>query len=567
MIVLGLTRPVHDPSAALIADGRVVAAAEEERFAGIKHAPGLPPVRAARFCLESAGIEPRDVDIVAYPWSLDAYRSHRWRFFRNHVFRLPMSALRSVLKTGPRWARETAALESMLEAIGIDTRRTKTVFVPHHVAHAASAFHLSGMQEAAVLSVDAMGEFDTMLLALGTREGLKVLGRRFLPDSLGTVYTAFTEYLGLGANDGEYKLMGMAPYGDPRKADLSPMVSGSGRDFRVDPAHVFGPSRFRDGTRYYSRMFVEKFGPPRTGDGISEPYVHIAAAVQKFVEDSLASVVCSDLGAALRAAGGNLCLAGGVAHNVRAAGKLLGLPGVRAVFVQPAAGDAGGSLGAAAEAAFDEGEDVKPMDTAYLGPSYGEAEVRAALEGAKIPFLRPADLAAEVARLVSGGEPVARFDGAMEWGPRALGNRSILAHPGLQGTADSINRAIKFREPWRPFCPVILAERAEEILCSRHPCPHMTLSFFVAPAWRSRLSEVVHVDGTTRPQVLERRHNPGLHAIVSEFERITGLPAMLNTSFNLRGEPIVMSPRDALRTFYSSGLRRLAIGPFLVSKS
>ncbi len=565
MIILGLTRAAHDPSAALVIDGRIAAAAEEERFARVKHAPGRMPVSAARFCMESAGVDPRDVDIVAYPWSFEAYAANRWRFLLNHL-RLPLSGIRAVARTGSRWKKEMKSIETMLSELGFMEGGPLIRFVPHHLSHAASAFHVSGMEQAAVLSMDAMGEFDSMLLGLGSESGIRVLKRYFLPQSLGTVYTAFTEYLGLGANDGEYKLMGMAPYGDPARADLSPIVAGKGRDFRVSPADVFGPSRYRDGAKYYSRLFREKFGPPRTGDGLSEPYIHIAAAVQKFVEETIESIVTGDLGPALRETGGNLCLAGGLALNVRANGRLLQVPGVKRVFVQPAANDAGGSLGAAVSAAFREGGRVAPMETAFLGPSFGEARISAMLATLGIPFRRPADLASETAALLAAGDPVARFEGAMEWGPRALGNRSILAHPGLPGTADLINRTIKFREAWRPFCPALLSGHAREILQSSHPCPWMTLSFHVAESWRKRLSQTVHVDGTARPQVVGKEDNPGLFGIIAAFERLTGIPAVLNTSFNLRGEPIVCTPEDAIRTFFASGLRHLAIGPFMVLK-
>jgi carbamoyltransferase len=566
MNILGLTRPAHDPAAALLVDGEVAAAAEEERFRREKHAPGRAPLAAARYCLSRAGLESADVDLVAYPWSLEQYLRNRWTFAWNHRH-MPRSAFRALAGTRRRWQREMDSLRETLGALGFDPERTRKVFVPHHMAHAASAFHLSGMSEAAVLSVDAMGEFDTLLLARGSAAGIEPLGTRILPDSLGTFYTAFTEYLGLVPNDGEFKLMGMAPYGDPDRVDLSPFIEGTGPDFRVDPLHVFPPSRMRDGARYHSRGFAERLGPPRRDEGLGEPYVHVAAAVQKRLEDILTAIVREELRPALDASGGNLCLAGGVALNVRANGALLRLPFVRRLFVQPAANDAGGALGAAAWAARRAGVRVGPLRHVYLGPAFDARDIRRVLQSRKLPFRKPGNLEEVVARLLRRGEPVARFDGGMEWGPRALGNRSILAHPGLAGTADRVNRRIKFREPWRPFCPVLRAERAREILGTDHPCPWMTLSFRMQDPWPERLSEVVHVDGTTRPQVLERGANPRLYRILELFEELTGLPALMNTSFNLRGEPVVCTPEDALRTFFASGLRHLAIGPYLVSKS
>ncbi|MHC5035898.1 MAG: carbamoyltransferase family protein [Planctomycetota bacterium] len=566
MIILGITRDVHDPSAALVVDGKIVAAAEEERFTRVKHAPKTAPARAARFCLQAGGIEGRDVDRVAYPWSLEAYRRNRWVFARRTFSRLPRHAVKAVLRTGSRWRREMQMVRGLFHDLGIDPDRTGFLPVAHHLAHAASAYFASGLDPALVLTADAMGEFDAAGAWTGSGGRLDKIWELLLPHSLGTFYTAVTEFLGFEPNDGEFKTMGLAAYGDPQGADLSDFCSLNGGAPKVDPRHVFPPRKYRRTGRYYSDTFVQRLGPPGMGEAPSAPYTHIAAHAQALVEEAVLGWLRGPLHPALETAGGTLCLAGGIALNVKLNGRILEETPVRRIWVQPAAHDAGGSLGAALWAASQAGDAVPSMPHAFLGPVFDETALRRILQTRRLPHRAPAHLADEAASILARGETLGRFDGPMEWGPRALGNRSILAHPGLPGMAERINRAVKFREPWRPFCPSVLHRRASEVFRMEGDSPYMTLNVRVEPPWRERIPEVVHVDGTARIQTVDPTRAPGFHALLEAFEAKTGLPVLLNTSLNRRGEPMACTPEDALKVFFESGLDHLILGPFLLSK-
>jgi carbamoyltransferase len=569
MKILGIgCSSFHDPSAALLVDGELVAAAEEERFTRRKHAHGQNPVHAARFCLERAGIAPEEIDRVAYPWSAEIIREKRAEYARRAFSKSPAKALRSLTKVQRLQRRRVGALHATLRDLGIDPARAQPVFVEHHLAHASSAFHLSGFPSAAILTLDGYGELTSSLLAEGLADGRIVKRAEILkPDSLGLFYSTLTEYLGFDANDGEYKVMGMAPYGDPAKCDLGDMVRLTDDGFRCDDELVWVDRKLRvaDG-RHYSQRLLDRLGPARSGDALSEPYIHVAAATQKRLEDVVLGLVDRHLGDVLDRNGGRLAFSGGVALNVRLNRKLIQHPKVSRLWVQPASSDAGISLGAATFAAVAAGETVAPMRGAALGPSFDGAQVRAALERLNIPYETLDDPPRKAAELLAAGEIVSWLEGRMEFGPRALGQRSILGHPGIRGTADAINERIKFRESWRPFCPSVLAERASELFDSDHPSPYMTFTFGVRPLWAKRVPEIVHVDGTARPQLIDREHSPRFHQLVSHFCDLTGLPVVINTSLNRRGEPMVCSPADAIAMLYGSGLEFLIMEDVLVSK-
>jgi carbamoyltransferase len=445
-------------------------------------------------------------------------------------------------------------------------------FMPfeHHLAHASSAFHCSGYAHSAIMSIDGNGEYATTWLGWGDEQGLHKIKEWYLPDSLGGVYGAITEYLGFEMLDGEYKVMGMAPYGDPKKWDVSPCLSCEGGDYRVNTklVNVVGLPRYKDekGKGYFfSRKLVEMWGEPRQGDEIDDPYIHIAAATQKMLEDSVLDLMRHHLGGKLSETK-RLCFAGGVALNVKLNKLLMRETDVGELFIQPAASDAGTALGAATLAATKLGDLVQPMEHAYLGPSYTNDQVKAALEKKRVQYERSPSITDTVAELLARGDPVAWFQGRLEFGPRALGNRSILGNPAVPGVADRINAQIKYRERWRPFCPSIMDWAAPEILQSQHPSPYMTLTFDVSPAWKDRIPEVVHVDGTMRPQIVSAKSNPRYHELMRKFYALTGIPVLLNTSLNRRGEPMICSPEDALTMFYGSDLQYLAIEDYLVSK-
>lgn len=568
MIILGIATPFsHDPSAALIIGGKIVALCDEERLIREKHAMERLPVNAVEFCLKKAGITPKDVDIVAYPWSFDAYQQKKWQFAKRTWRTRPAHAYKTILRTRSRMKGKLDKLNRTLAASGIDSAKVKIELVEHHIAHASSSYHLSGFKDAAILSVDGAGEFTSTLFAEGSDGEIKKIKEIIYPDSLGLFYSTMTEYLGFQINDGEYKVMGMAPYGNAEKVDFSKVIKSDKYSYVIDDLYVCARKSKRYAVdKMFSMKMVEDWGPPRTGDGLSEPYIDIAARTQKTLEDVTVALMETYLGDILRGNGGRLCFAGGCALNVKLNKRLIEHPLVRELFVQPAAHDSGTSLGAASYAAYLQGEEIEPMRHVYYGPSYSNSEIREVLDRFKIKYEEASDIEDKVSGLLAEGKIVAWFQGAMEFGPRALGNRSILGNPSIKGTAEEINARIKFREKWRPFCPSILPEFAKEIIAIDHPSPYMTFSFTVKDKWIPRIPEVVHIDKSARPQVVDRETNPRFYNLLRSFHEKTGTPVVINTSLNRRGEPIVCSPQDAIHMFYNCGLEYMAIGDFLIKK-
>ncbi len=573
MIILGLSGALnHDPSAALLIDGEIVAAAEEERFIRDKHAKNRMPLNAARFCLEFAGIAARDVDVVAFPYAPIGLRSPaRWHYARRHWY-APDRALDALFNGNRRYRRNRARVFEMGSALDVDWTATEFVPVEHHLAHASSAYHLSGFEErTAILGVDGKGEYATTFFGYGEAGRIHKIKELYDPDSISGVYGAMTEYLGFEMLDGEYKVMGMAPYGDPNRHDLSRLFRRRGGDVEVDTQYVntVGLRRYReDGVGYYfSRKLVDWLGPRRVGDAIDVPFVDYAAALQALFEKTCLDLVDTHLGGIL-AETGKLAFAGGGALNVKLNQRLLARSDVKELFVQPAAGDSGTALGAATYVAADRGEKLSRMRHAYLGPRFTTDECLAALRAHTAPLAHaPLDnVPRETAQLLAAGHPVAWFQGRMEFGPRALGARSILGCPSVAGIADRINAQIKFRERWRPFCPSVLDRVAPQIIQSDHPAPFMTITFDVAERWKARIPEVVHRDGTARVQVVDRATNPRYYALLENLEALTGNAVVLNTSLNRQGEPIVCTPGDALAMFVGSDLEYLVMEDLLVTK-
>ncbi len=576
MIVLGLSGSLtHDPSAALLIDGELVAAAEEERFLRDKHAKNRWPFHAARFCLDFAGIKPAEIDCVAFPFAeVGLFRNPgRWHFARRYWY-APDRALTALFNGNRHFRRNRKGILGLMRELGIDPERSPFTPVEHHLAHASSAYHFSGFEgKCAVLGIDGKGEYATTFFGYAEDGKIHKIKEFYDPDSLGGVYGAITQYLGFEMLDGEFKVMGMAPYGDPDKYDFSPLWKCDGRNLKVNTrlVNVVGLRRYKDGKRsyYFSPDLVRWLGPKREGDEIDDPYVDYAAAIQKMLEETTLELVETYLGDILRETG-RLCFAGGVALNVKLNQRLMALPYVKELFVQPAASDAGTAVGAASYVAAARGEKIKKLRHVYLGPSYSPEECIAACEkhAAKPHWKRlDADRVAKTgAEILAAGHPLAWFQGRMEFGPRALGNRSILGDPSRPGVADTINAQIKYRERWRPFCPSILDRAAAEILQTEHPAPYMTFAFSVAEEWKKRIPEVVHEDGTARAQVVERATNPRYYALIEELEKLRGVPVVLNTSLNRRGEPMICSPSDALDMFYGCELEYLMLGDILVTK-
>ena len=573
MIVLGLSGALgHDPSAALVVDGEVVAAAEEERFVRDKHAKHRLPLNAARFCLAQGGVPPEKVDQVAFPYAqVSIFAPARWHYARRHWY-APDRALDALFNGNRRFRRNRARVLALGEELGIDWSRTAFAPVEHHLAHASSAYHLSGFEgRVAVLGVDGKGEYATTFFGVGEGGVISRIQEFYDPDSLSGVYGAITEYLGFEMLDGEYKVMGMAPYGDPERFDFAPLFGACGGKLEVDTrlVNTVGLRRHKERGHgyFFSPRLVERYGPRRQGDEVDEPYVHYAASVQRAYEDACLALIDHYLADVL-ADSGQLVFAGGGALNVKLNQRILARDDTTRLFVQPAAGDAGTALGAATFVAASGGDRVAPMRHVYLGPAFSTGDCRAAV--AARPRLRAKpirDVPGCAAKLLAQGHPVAWFQGRMEFGPRALGARSILGCPSVPGIADRINAEIKYRERWRPFCPSMTDRVAREILGSDHPAPFMTIAFDVAAPWRERIGEVVHVDGTARAQVVTQAANPRYYALLERLGTLTGAPVVLNTSLNRRGEPIACTPTDALDVFEGADLRYLMLEDLLVTKA
>jgi carbamoyltransferase len=540
--VLGVNAVFHDPSAALVGQGRIVAAAEEERFSRRKH--GKEPVafstwelpeRSARWCLEKAGIEPADLDAVAYSYdpSLSPVSSA-------DVLAGTWEGLRTLfVERAPRF------LATALP--GLDPERVR--FVSHHRAHAASAYLASGFGSCAVLTVDGRGERSSALLG-HVRDGtLEVLREQELPHSLGLVYESLTAHLGFKRASDEFKVMALASYGRPRwLRELRDAMRSTG-----------------DGGFVAEPLDWSRFAPPASEtSGWTEDHADLAASVQAQLEETLL-----ELAAWLHDATGErrLAMAGGVALNCVANSRLWRDGPFDDVWVQPAAGDAGTSLGAALYVAHELGEDVEPMAGAALGRGWDAGELAGWLDRAALPYDCPRDVAEEAAETLAGNGVVAWFDGRAEFGPRALGHRSLLADPRDAANLERLND-VKGREQFRPVAPMVLEERAAEIFYGGPlPSPYMLFTHRVREPWLERIPAVVHVDGTARVQTVNAEREPAVARLLRAFERRTGVPVLVNTSLNTAGRPMVDDPRDALECFGSAPIDALVMGPFLLHRT
>ena len=574
LTVLGLSGALtHDPSAALYRDGELLAAAEEERFIRDKHAKNRMPLEAARFCLEYAGVAPDQVDVVAFPFApVSIWGPARWHFARRYWY-APDRALDAIFNGNRQYRRNVKRVQETVAELGIDWDRIEFEAVEHHMAHASSAYHLSGFDErTAILGIDGKGEYATTFFGVGENGTIRRLKEFYDPDSLGQLYACMTQYLGFEMLDGEYKVMGMAPYGDPERYDLSRLLHFDGDEIRVDTrlANTVGLRRYKENGRgyYFGQGMVDWLGPRRVGDDADEPYIHYAAAMQRLFEDVSLQLIERYLADVLRDTG-KLVFAGGGALNVKLNQRIVDLPYVDELFVQPAANDAGTAVGAAAFASVKRGCPVERMRHVYLGPAYTTEECAAACapHGDALNVERLDNVTARAAGVLAEGHPISWFQGRMEFGPRALGGRSILGCPDSPGIADRINEQIKFRERWRPFCPSILPEVAQPMVGTAHPAPFMTITFEVAEEWAGRVPEVVHEDGTARVQIVDEAANPRYYELLQHMKDRTGNGVVLNTSLNRRGEPMVCSPADALAMFFGSDLQYLFMEDLLVTKT
>lgn len=563
----------HHPAAALLKDGKIVALASEERFVRVKYAIGFFPYYSAKFCLDKAGITIDEVDAIA--WSNDPYlAARRWidvgystakglaYWFTKQINKSTnglekgLGLFDMALKPWVEEANEKGGFKIKFQA---DVDKIPFFCVDHHRSHAASAYYASGFDEATVITWDGSGDGLCATISHGKDGVLTTLEERN-DFSIGEVYWAVHKFLQLSD---EGSLMGLAGYGTPRGTF----------DEYVDPDKLYMDlnkiSRpVVSAGMGYSQNLVAWLGKPRMEDDeIEERHKSIAADLQKLVED----FGFSFLKRALEMTGcRNVVFAGGVALNATMNGKFARSGLVDKIFIQPEAGDAGGALGAAYIGHVRLGHTLKPiaMEHAYWGSSFTDTEIQKALDIVKVKYIKltPEDMVEKVADLLANQKIVGWFQGRGEWGPRALGARSILGDPRDREMLYKVNAAVKYRDGWRPFAPSMIEEAGEEYLEGSTYAPFMIMTFPVREEKKHLIPAVVHVDGTTRPQLVRRSLNPLYYDVIKRFGEKTGVPIVMNTSFNLKGEPVVNSPRDAVRTFYSSGLDALAIGSFLIEK-
>jgi carbamoyltransferase len=586
MNILGLSAFYHDSAAALVRDGEIVAAAQEERFTRKKH-DERPPAKAVNFCLEEGGLRPRDIDaLVFYEKPLLKFE----RLLETYLAFAPRG-LFSFCRSMPVWLQQKLHIPREIDKMLGGECEAPIYFSTHHEAHAASAFYPSPFEEAAVLTMDGVGEWTTTSWGTGQGNRLELRQEIRFPHSLGLLYSAFTYYCGFRVNSGEYKLMGLAPYGEPR---FAPLIREHLIDICEDGSFRLNQRYFNycHGLRMTSRRFHELFGGPprRPEDELTQRHMDLAASVQEVTEEvvlHLARHVHRETGLK------KLCLAGGVALNCVANGRLLRESPFDDLWIQPAAGDAGGALGAALWLWFHHlgnAREGRPGDSqrgSCLGPAYSEAAVRSELDRAGAVyevFESKAELAAAVAAELEDGRIVGHFAGRAEFGPRALGHRSLLGDPRRPDMQRRMNIAIKFRESFRPFAPAVLEGRQGEFFELEVESPYMLL---VAPvkkelrravdgeaaglarlgAVRSDLPAVTHVDFSARVQTVSKDRFPAFHTILEAFAARTGCPVLVNTSFNIRGEPIVHSPGDAYRCFMFTDMDVLVVENCLLRKA
>ncbi len=593
MYILGISAFYHDSAAALVHDGQIVGAAQEERFTRKKHDAGFPH-KAIEYCLQEAGITLDDVDHVAFydkPFLkferlLETYLSIAPRGYKSFAMAMPV------------WLKEKLFQKSLLNTelkkhVPGFNWSEKLLFAEHHQSHAASAFFPSPFEEAAVLTMDGVGEWATTSLAVGSGNKLEMLKEIHFPHSLGLLYSAFTYYTGFKVNSGEYKVMGLAPYGEPKFASV---IKDNLIDIKPDGSFKLNMDYFDycTGLRMTNAKFDALFGgPARSPEQLmTQREMDLAASVQDVLEDA---VLAMGRGIAKESGQKNLCLAGGVALNCVANGKLLRDGCFEKIWIQPAAGDAGGALGAALGAwhqHFDKPRTAHgthdSMAGSYLGPSFEQDEIERRLKdaGAKFESLDDETLVTRTAGDLADGKGIGWFQGRMEFGPRALGGRSILGDPRSPSMQKMLNLKVKYRESFRPFAPSILEEKTSEWFDLDSESPYMLLVADVKAKHRTEMTAdeqalfgieklnvprssipaITHVDYSARVQTVSKRTNPRYHALISAFEKKTDCPVLVNTSFNVRGEPIVCTPEDAFRCFMGTDIETLVVGNCLMEK-
>jgi len=565
--ILGITFGL-DSAAALIRNGRPIAAVTDERFTRRKHSDEFP-TQSIQYWLEAGEASIQDLDGVALFWNpgihLESFNRRRASHYRHHTEYLSILPTYLLQMTGGPWEdAQVEHIEQSLKLAGRD-KPLRIFYVTHHLAHAASAFYPSPIEEAAILTIDGYGEQTCVLAGVGRGHVIEPIKEIRFPHSLGSFYAAITQYLGYRANSEEGTVMALAAFGEPTYCDAFEKLVQfrKGGDIEIDLSYF---TFMMERPRRYSPKFVKTFGPERKpGDPLEQRHKDLAAAAQRVLEKGFVHLA-RQLHKETRSK--NLCMAGGVALNSVANGRLMKETPFEQLFAQPASGDNGAGLGAAlyAHHMLMGKKRRHRMTNDLLGPGYSDEAIERTLVAANASFTRPASIEAATAELLARGDIVGWFQGRMEFGPRALGARSILAHPGLADMKQKLNDQVKHREAFRPFAPSVLAENCAEFFEPATPAPFMLR---VAKIRRNKLElvpAVAHVDGSARLHTVEAKANARFYRMIKHFQRLTGLPLVLNTSFNIKGEPIICTPEDALRCFFSTGLDHLAIGSFLLSK-
>jgi len=600
--ILGISCFYHDSAAAIVVDGRIEAAVQEERFTRKKHTPDFP-TNAIKYCLEHTGLTLNELDAIVF------YDKPLLKFERllETYYAFAPKGLLSFLTAIPVWIKEKLFLKKMifdeLKNVGdYDRKKIKLLFPEHHLSHAGSAFYPSGFEEAAILTVDGVGEWTTASICYGKGEKISLLKELKFPHSVGLLYSAFTYYLGFAVNSGEYKLMGLAPYGNPESDDINKYIQLIKQhlvDIKSDGSIWLNQQYFNYATglkMIHEEKWTQLFGFPRRASEseLMQHHCNMALAIQLVTEEIVLKMATE----AKRLTGStNLCMAGGVALNCVANGKLLKAGIFDSIFIQPAAGDAGGALGAAMAVEYMYFDDkrlvdknkVDAMEGSYLGPDYSDKEIEAMIKKMKAVSQKATSfevLASETASFISEGAVVGWFQGRIEFGPRSLGNRSILGDARNAEMQKKLNLKIKYREGFRPFAPSVLEEDAEQFFDLKSSSPYMLMiapvienrrkklpeNFHHLDLWerlyteRSDIQSITHLDFSARIQTVSKATNPRYWELINSFKKLTGYGLVVNTSFNVRGEPPVCSPEDAYRCFMRTEMDYLVVGDYLFDK-
>jgi carbamoyltransferase len=575
MKIIGINGLGVVPSACLLADGKLIAFAEEERFTRLKGSFGMMPGRAAKFCLDFAGLKLEDIDYIAFGWDCNLYRFYMPLFIAGkYLTRSPKAqgssnifkVAEELVKYQP--SNVTRLLTEMFRTAGVKGKIPPIEFVPHHLAHAASAFYTSGFDKAHILVIDGSGENRCTTILKGEGTNLTMVKSFKIPDSLGWFYQSITEFLGFMPNRHEGKVMALASYGvrdETILGKMKQMISyDSNGDYRYHAEYCI--SGHHDNGKIYSEQMVELLGPPRFhGEPIMDTHRNIAFAAQLVLEEIATNMVRAV--SSMQGYNGNICIAGGVGLNCKMNGAIAALPEVKDIFVPPVSNDAGTALGAAMYLSNKKNYDPRfKMEHAYWGPAFSNGQIKQTLTRSAVRFTEEPNIELTTAKLLAENKIVGWFQGRMEAGSRALGARSILASPLPKTMRDTINEKVKGRENWRPFAASILDEEKHKYIAQPKQSPFMALAFKVTDEMAEKIPSAVHIDSTTRPQFVTKQTNARYWNLINEFGKLTGVYALLNTSLNTNEEPIVCTPEQALRAFYASGMDYLAIDNFLLHK-